>query len=263
MFKNIKGKNNPNYKNGRSLKQYYCTKYNKKIHWTTACYGTGLCNKCIHNLKSYRLKISNANKNRKFTKKMKQKMSQIMIQVCNTKEYKSKISKSTKKMWNNPIIRAKLMKAAKNKPKPNKVVISKRARSIKKKWSDPIHRQKQITAIIKAFNFIQNKCEKKLEKILNNICHKKYKYVGDGKIFIAGYVPDFISRNKDKKIIELFGDYWHNREDAKKRDKLRLKTYKKYGYKTLIIWEHELKDLSKLKLKILRFNQLKKINGEN
>ncbi len=31
------------------------------------------------------------------------------------------------------------------------------------------------------------------------------------------------------------------------------KDYKKYGYKTLIIWQHELKDLNKLTKKVLRF----------
>lgn len=29
----------------------------------------------------------------------------------------------------------------------------------------------------------------------------------------------------------------------------------KYGYKTLIIWEHELKNMIKVKEKILRFNE--------
>ena len=60
----------------------------------------------------------------------------------------------------------------------------------------------------------------------------------------------------DKKIIELYGDYWHNTKDGIKRNKRRLRVYKKYGYKTLIIWEHELKDLSKLICKIEEFNHV-------
>ncbi|KKL48467.1 hypothetical protein LCGC14_2325240, partial [marine sediment metagenome] len=32
-------------------------------------------------------------------------------------------------------------------------------------------------------------------------------------------------------------------------------TYKRYGYKTLIIWEHELKNLDKVKTNILKFNK--------
>ena len=53
----------------------------------------------------------------------------------------------------------------------------------------------------------------------------------------------------------MYGNFWHNRPDAIKRDKRRLIAYKKYGYKTLIIWEHELKDLNKVKEKVLEFNK--------
>lgn len=40
----------------------------------------------------------------------------------------------------------------------------------------------------------------------------------------------------------------------KKKTKERLKTYKKYGYKTLVIWEKELKHLDKLIGKVIKFN---------
>ncbi len=119
-------------------------------------------------------------------------------------------------------------------------------------------RQKLITRIKEGkYNLKANKPEKQLNKLLKKILPNEYKFVGNGKLFIAGFVPDFINCNGQKKIIELFGDYWHNREDAKKRDKQRLKTYKKYGFKTLIIWQHELKELNKLELKIKKFNKSK------
>ena len=92
----------------------------------------------------------------------------------------------------------------------------------------------------------------KPEIILKNLIEQNnlsFNYVGDGHIWFRGenhsFNPDFLSKNP-KHIIEVFGDYWHNREDAKIRDIERLKTYSKYGYKTLIIWEHELKELSEL-----------------
>lgn len=104
------------------------------------------------------------------------------------------------------------------------------------------------------YNRKPNKPENKLIEILNNILPKEYKYVGDGKIKIDTFNPDFINCNGQKKIIELYGDYWHNKSDELERNKRRIKTYKKYGYKTLVIWEHELKDLDKLKGKIKEFN---------
>jgi G:T-mismatch repair DNA endonuclease (very short patch repair protein) len=83
----------------------------------------------------------------------------------------------------------------------------------------------------------------------------EYKYVGSSDFWIEGLNPDFINCNGQKKIIELFGDYWHNREDSKIRDKKRLKIYKKYGYETLVVWEKELKDMNKLKTKLINFNK--------
>jgi len=67
-----------------------------------------------------------------------------------------------------------------------------------------------------------------------------FKYVGDGKFWIDYFNPDFINF-KDKQIIEFFGDYWHNKPEAIKRDKLRLQAYNKNGFKTIIIWGSDLK----------------------
>lgn len=46
MFGKI-GINNPNYIDGRTLKQYYCSNCNKKINYNTVIYGTGKCLSCI------------------------------------------------------------------------------------------------------------------------------------------------------------------------------------------------------------------------
>jgi len=122
--------------------------------------------------------------------------------------------------------------------------------------ADEIRKKKKIAALrsfnnnrkesIKIINKVENKLKNILEK--NNL---PFNYVGNGKIWFRGetqaFNPDFLSKNP-KHIIELFGDYWHNREDMKLRDKERLETYSKYGYKTLIIWEHELNNLSTIKI---------------
>lgn len=79
-----------------------------------------------------------------------------------------------------------------------------------------------------------------------------FNYVGDGQIWVGRFNPDFLSKNP-KHIIEMFGDYWHNLPNVKARDKKRLKTYSRYGYKTLIIWEQELKDTNQVIDKIKRF----------
>lgn len=84
------------------------------------------------------------------------------------------------------------------------------------------------------------------ENVLINLIKQNnlpFNYVGDGVIWFKGkthtYNPDFLSKNP-KHIIEVFGDYWHRPEIYAEKDKKRIATYSKYGYKTLVIWQHEL-----------------------
>lgn len=126
----------------------------------------------------------------------------------------------------------------------------------KKRWQNKEFRENTLKASFEGRKIFPNKPEKLLTKLLNKLLPNRYKFVGDGKYFIAGFVPDFININSQKKIIELYGDYWHNLPKRKEADKRRTIIYKKYGYKTLIIWEHELKNLDRVKNKILKFNKI-------
>jgi len=69
----------------------------------------------------------------------------------------------------------------------------------------------------------------------------------DGKYFVNfhnGKIknPDFIVRpvNKTKKVIEIFGAYWHPPEEEAKLIAL----YKEAGYDCLVIWDYEVYDNS-------------------
>lgn len=126
-----------------------------------------------------------------------------------------------------------------------------RSKAMKEIWKKKEYREKQVKLMVTGSNFKQNKVEIKLENILNIITPNQYKYVGDGYTFIGGFVPDFIDF-KSRKIIELFGNYWHR--NTQKKDRQRLKTYEKHGYQTLVIWELELKDLEMIISKIMEFN---------
>jgi len=122
--------------------------------------------------------------------------------------------------------------------KQSKETIEKRAEKNRELWKDDKYRER----IIKSQIIGRKPKPNKPEQFLNNLIKKNnlpFNYVGDGQIIIGGFNPDFLSKNP-KQIIELFGDYWHNKLGVKNRDKRRFKTYKKFGYKTLVIWEHEL-----------------------
>ena len=61
-----------------------------------------------------------------------------------------------------------------------------------------------------------------------------------------------VLKEKIDEIIEFFGDYWH--ENTKEDDRNRLKTYSQCGYKTLVIWENELKNPLQIINKIKNFS---------
>jgi very-short-patch-repair endonuclease len=107
----------------------------------------------------------------------------------------------------------------------------------KERWKNEEFAKKMF----KKFNVKPNKKELILFDIIkeNNL---PFNYVGDGQVIIGGKCPDFLSQNP-KHIIELFGDYWHNKKGNvpyHQTEKGTTEHYNKYGYKTLIIWEHEL-----------------------
>lgn len=120
--------------------------------------------------------------------------------------------------------------------------------SNKNNWKNSIYRNKVLKLSRLGMKLRPNHPEKLLIKLLP----KSFKYVGNKNLWIERYNPDFINK-KTKSIIELFGTYWHNLDSYKKRDKRKLRIYKKYGYKVLIIWQHELRDINKVINKIKRF----------
>jgi G:T-mismatch repair DNA endonuclease (very short patch repair protein) len=99
-----------------------------------------------------------------------------------------------------------------------------------------------------------NRKELELGSLLQKWLFKEYKYVGDGQFILGGLCPDFLNVNGQKKVIEMFGDYWHREEDVQKR----IGRFKEYGYNCLVVWERELKDISLVKKKVLKFNGKRK-----
>lgn len=73
-----------------------------------------------------------------------------------------------------------------------------------------------------------------------------YKYVGDGEFILGGCCPDFLNVNGEKKLIELFGNYWHRGENPENR----INFFHQFGFDTMIIWESELKEPSMVIQKI-------------
>ena len=125
-------------------------------------------------------------------------------------------------------------------------------------WQDPEYRKKQLKSLKKMLSrkkVLPNKPETFLIELLQKLFPDQWKYVGDFKQWINGKNPDFI-HVEQKKIIEMFGDYWHGERKIgisnEQHEQERINVFAKEGYETLIIWEHELNHLVK---KIMRFSK--------
>lgn len=123
--------------------------------------------------------------------------------------------------------------------------------------SDPEFQQKRLKAAIKQ----PNRQEQKLETILEKWFPGEWKFVGDGEVILGKLNPDFINCNGKKQIIELFGCWYHgcplhhpNNEVSWQNTEIGKKViYSRYGFKTLVIWEHELTNEKEIIDKVRNF----------
>jgi hypothetical protein len=175
-------------------------------------------------------------------------------------EYIEKISKIQIKLWQDPKHIEKMCKAnsiAQNRPEvkernsqSNKItqnlpeVKKKRSESAKKMWQDPEHAKKMW----EAFAILPNKPETFLINFLDNFYPNEWKYTGNFSFIVGGKSPDFVNEER-KLIIEHYGTYWHRNDNPQDR----IDIFTPFGYRTLIIWEHELKDFKTLRRKIFNF----------
>jgi len=113
----------------------------------------------------------------------------------------------------------------------------------------------------------QTKPERVIESILEELCPHEYKYVGcDGSILLNHCVPDFINTNGQKKVIEVFGDYWHGKKytgRTREQEEVRkLNQYAEVGFDCLIIWENETNNTAKVKKRIKAFGKMKHFKNQ-
>lgn len=249
-----KGTYGSNYVDGRSIKSYYCKYCGKPIDWLTWVYGKRQCRKC------YAI-------NRKNKKLNHKKNCQCASCKAKRGEYKGK---------NNPqyIDGRKKKKHYCIEPGCHNEISyetwsngTKRCKScaIKNNWKNDDFRNKTLRNSLLASISKPNKPEKLLYSLLTKLFPKEYKINVKGEVMIlGGKIPDFVNVNGQKKVIELFGDYWHsdkfiknNGKDNVATENGRIDYFKKLGYKTLIVWENELKNIDKLKNRLVKFNGVK------
>ena len=114
------------------------------------------------------------------------------------------------------------------------------------------------------FGIVSPKPNNSEQILIDLIKESGFEFTGNKPIHIGGFNPDFIHKEK-RKIIEMYGCYWHNCKTCKRlrknkrnpliesKDEFRMKVFKDAGYETLIIWEHELKDKLDVVKKVWNF----------
>ena len=124
-------------------------------------------------------------------------------------------------------------------------------------YATPERKDKQVKAMRQGAQISPTKPEICIEGILHDLYPNQWKFVGDGEVIIGGKNPDFININGKKQIIEMFGTYYHskacNGECPLIHELERIDGYAKFGYATLVIWQHELKDEKAVRYKIVEF----------
>ena len=124
-------------------------------------------------------------------------------------------------------------------------VLSKKA---KERLKDPEYRERLFRKALKACLKKPNRKEQVLIDLINEQ-GLPFRYVGAGDFILGGKCPDFLNYNGKKQLIELYGGYWHRNDDPQKR----IDFFKTFGFDTLVIWEHELNDPSRVLARIESF----------
>ena len=135
--------------------------------------------------------------------------------------------------------------------------------AIFKLWKDPEFRLRQLAGVLKSLSSRcspspPNYAEQKLAQIIESVLPGRYVYVGDFSMWIGKMNPDFVHTQGVKKVIELYGEPYHTKDDAP----ARIDRFKAHGWSTLVIWCKEMqntKTIAELKNKLMRFENHDKV----
>jgi hypothetical protein len=182
----------------------------------------------------------------KIRKAMKGKKNPHVGVPCSVTKRK-KIGDAQRRVWANPEYHKKMSEDGKHRCASSEVR-AKMSEVGKQLWVDPDF----ACMMLKAQHIAPNRAERLLYSVLQETLPGEYVINTKAEtMVIGGKIPDFVSVNGHKKLIELYGDYWHKGHISKDR----IDYFKKFGYDTLVVWEHELKDIEAVRTKLLAFNQ--------
>jgi len=199
-------------------------------------------------------KIGNFHKGKVITEEIREKMSRAGKGKKQSEEHiRNRINSRREKGWISE-------EGKKNMSRAQKKTIEKGIHISQKPGIREVRRQQMLRQYqdlewtnrwSKACKVKPNKLETAFDEFLQGLFPDEYRYVGDFQYFIGGRNPDFANINGQKKLIEVYGDYWHENDDPQDR----IDHFKQYGFKTLIVWESDfLNDRSWVKESLMDFH---------
>lgn len=202
-----------------------------------------------------RQKMSDSHKGKTLSKETKEKLRRAMIGRTFSSESieRMKRAQSGKIISNKEKQRLRELNVGRTHTKE---AIANMTRARREMWKNPS--DKFIKRYVEAHTLSPNKKENLLRQILDEHFPNEWKFVGDGQVWFDGRNPDFININGQKKIIELFGTYWHRDRDNIKitqTEEWRTNHFAKFGFDTLVIWEDELDNVDVVVGRISKFEK--------
>jgi G:T-mismatch repair DNA endonuclease (very short patch repair protein) len=187
-------------------------------------------------------------KHKKWNEKISEKLK--LRNGAKKPEVRELISIRTKEAMNKPEVKEKLRNfhLGKHLSDLTKLKMSMRA---KERLKDKVELEKLLKRTIFRAKISPNKSERRLYEFINTILPNEYVLNSNRQFMINNMFPDLVNVNGKKKVIELFGNYWHRNDNPEER----ISKFKEYGFDCLVIWEHQLKNLDNLKEEILKFNK--------
>jgi len=111
-------------------------------------------------------------------------------------------------------------------------IIIKRANTLKEKWRTDKEYARKVMS-----RRPMSKPEKEFQKIIEEY-DLPYIFTGNVSnkvVVIGGKIPDF-THNTDKKVIEIWGDFFHKGQNPENR----INYFKKFDYNCLVLWASEI-----------------------
>lgn len=110
------------------------------------------------------------------------------------------------------------------------------SKMMKKKHREDTRYRETMRSLVWGKPCSPNKLEADVTRELSDVLE----FVGDGKMWVTSQgksiCPDFRSKDRSKKkVVEIFGDYWHRNDNPNDRISL----FQDIGWGCLVVWEHE------------------------